>query len=107
MEFFCFYSGYGYSYPLQRKSDAVQRLQNLIQRLHNVEYYLSRIQVYVSDHSGETIMTNDFQDFLAQHGIFWQTAPRNTPNYNAIVERNIQTLKTIMRALHLQVTCQW
>ena len=46
-------------------------------------------------HGGETIMSNDFQDFLAHNGIFWQTGPRNTPNYNAIGEHNIQTLKGI------------
>ena len=45
-----FFSGYGDSYPVRRKSDAVQKLQNLIQRLHNVECYPSRIQVYIIDH---------------------------------------------------------
>ena len=53
LEVVCFYSGYGYSFPLCKKSDAVQKLKELIQRLHNAECYPSRIQVYVSDHGGE------------------------------------------------------
>ena len=75
LEEVCFYSGYGYSFPLRKKSDAIQRLKDLIQRLHNAECYPSRIQVYVSDHGGETIMSTDFQNFLQDHGIFWQSGP--------------------------------
>ena len=49
-------------------------------------------------------MSTEFQDFLQDidNGIFWQSGPRNTPNYNALVERNIQTKKAMVRALHLQ-----
>ena len=50
-----------------------------------------RTEVYVSDHGGDTIMSNYFQRFLEEKGIYWQTAPRNTPNDNGLVERNIQS----------------
>ena len=65
----CFYSEYGDSFPLQKKSDAVHKLKDLIQRLHNAECYPSRIPVYVSDHGGETMMSTEFQNFLQDHGI--------------------------------------
>ena len=47
-------------------------------------------------------MSTDFQTFLQENGIFWQSGLRNTPNYNALVEQNIQTKKAMVRALHLQ-----
>ena len=47
-------------------------------------------------------MSLDFQQFLLSKGIFWQSAPRNTPNYNGLVERNIRTKGAIQQALHAQ-----
>ena len=65
--------------------------------MENAESAPSAVEVYVSDHGGETIISADFQDFLGAKGIFWQTAPRATPNYNGLVERSIQSLKAMMR----------
>jgi transposase InsO family protein len=84
------------------KSEAVNTLKALIQRMENAESAPGAVEVYVSDHGGETIMSNDFQEFLGAKGIFWQTAPRATPNYNGLVERSIQSLKAMMRVLHIQ-----
>ena len=102
LEIICYYSGYGYSYPLRRKAEAVAELKGLIQRLENAECFPKRIVCYVSDHGGETIMGHDFQEYLHAKGIFWQYGPHNTPNYNALVERNIRTKQALQRTLHLQ-----
>ena len=74
----------------------------MIQRLHNAECYPLRIQVYVLDHGGETILSTEFQIFLQDHGIYILAIRSKAPNYNAIVERNIQTKKAMVRGLHLQ-----
>ena len=82
-------------------------MQALINRLENAECHPDAIEVYVSDHGGETIMSTDFQQFLLSKGIFWQTAPRATPNYNSIVERSIQSKKAMMRTFHIQSQLSW
>ena len=102
LEVICFYSGYGYSFPLKAKAEAAGEFQSLILRLENTDEVPERTEVYVSDHGGDTIMSLDFQQFLSSKGIFWQSAPRNTPNYNGLVERNIRTKGAIKRALHAQ-----
>ena len=99
--------GYRYSFLLKRNSEAAEQFQALIQRLENTDEVPERTEVYVSDHGGDTIMSLTFQKFLEAHGIFWQTAPRHTPNYNGLVERNIQTKKAIQRALHIQSGLTW
>ena len=48
----CYYSGYGYVFPLRNKSEAVQTLKALIQRMENAESAPSAVEVYVSDHGG-------------------------------------------------------
>ena len=88
--------------PNEHKSEAPRHLVALILRLENSEYHVKCIQGYVTDHGGDTIMSHNLQDFLRDKGIYWQTAPRETPNYNAMVERNIQTKKALMRTLHFQ-----
>ena len=97
-----YYSGYGYSFLMKSKSEGYRHFMALILRLENAEIYPRRIYGYVSDHGGDTIMSTSFQEFLRDRGSYWQTAPRETPNYNALVERNIQTKKSIMRSLHYQ-----
>ena len=89
------------------KSDAVLEMMALINRLENAECHPDAIEVYVSDHGGETIMSTDFQQFLLSKGIFWQTAPRATPDYNAVVERSIQSKKAMMHTLHIQSQLSW
>ena len=49
------------------------------------------VEIHNSDHGGEVIASKDFQQWLGQRGIFWRSAPRITPNYNGVVERNIYT----------------
>ena len=98
---FVFFSGYGYSFPLKKKSEAWHHFRDLIMRLENTDEVPERTETYVSDHGGETIMSLEFQRFLSDKGIFWQTAPRHTPNFNGLVERNIQTKQAIQRALHI------
>ena len=66
-----------------------------------------RTEVYVSDHVGDTVMSLSFQRVLKDHGIFWQTAAREIPHYNSIVERNIQTKKATQHALHNQSGLTW
>ena len=90
-----------YSFPLWKKAAAGQ-FQSLISRLESTDKVLERTEVYVSNHGKDTILSHYFQQFLKVHGIFWQTAPCSTPNYNLIVERNIQTKKAIQQALHIQ-----
>ena len=96
------FSGYGYSFPIRAKTAAAEQFQALIERLENTDEVPERTEVYVSDHGGDTIMSLSFQQFLERKGIFWQTAPRRTPNYNGLVERNIQSKNAIQRALHAQ-----
>ena len=91
--------------PLKKKASG--QFQALIQRLENTDEVPERTETYVSDHNGETIMSTEFQHFLEQRGIFWQSAPRNTPNYNSVVERNIQSKNAIQRALHIQSGLPW
>ena len=50
----------------------------------------------------QIMVGTNFQNLLQANGIFWQSGPRNTPQYNAVVERNVQTKKAMVRALHLQ-----
>ena len=88
-----FFSGYGYSFLMKHKSETPRHLMALILRLENSEYHVKCIQGYVTDDGGDTIMSHNLQDFLRDRGIYWQTAPRETPNYNAMVKRNIQTKK--------------
>ena len=64
LEVICFYSGYGYSFPLKTKAETARTFMNLILRLENAESPPDRVQVYVSDHGGETIMSIQFQEFL-------------------------------------------
>ena len=52
LEVVCFFSGFGYSFPLRLKSEAARQFMGLILRLENAELYPNRIQCYVSDHGG-------------------------------------------------------
>ena len=70
--------------------------------MEDAESALTAVEVYVSDHGGEIIMSTDFQSFLGEKVIFWQTAPHATPNYNGLVERSIQSVKAMMQVLHIQ-----
>ena len=74
---------------MKHRSEAARHLMALILRLENSEYIVECIQGCVTDHGGDMIMSHNLQDFLRDRGIYWQTAPRETPNYNAMVERNI------------------
>ena len=83
---------------MKKKSEAQQHFRDLIAGLENTDDVPEHTETYVSDHGGDTIMYSDFQRFLSEKDIFGrQTAPRHTPNYNGLVERNIQTKQAIQR----------
>ena len=67
---FVSFSGYGYPFPLKKKSEAQQHFRDLIARLENTNDVPEHTETYVSDHGGDTIMNSDFQRFLSEKGIF-------------------------------------
>ena len=93
------------NHPLQNRGEKPSRPKQVFGA--DVTEVPERTETYVSDHGGETIMSLEFQKFLSDKGIFWQTAPRHTPNFNGLVERNIQTKQAIQRALHIQSGLTW
>ena len=51
--------------PLKKKSESAGEFKALKQRLENTEEFPLQVETHVSDHGGETIMSLDFQQFLA------------------------------------------
>ena len=82
-----FLSSYGQRQLLENSSS----FNSIDLWLENTDKVPEHTEVYVLDHGGDTIMSLLFQQFVVRKGIFWQTAPRRTPNYNGLVEQNIQS----------------
>ena len=70
----------------------VRRLENDGGLLENKSLTLT------TDHGGEST-SNNFQQWLRQHGIFHLTAPREEPNYNAVIERASYVVETMAFAM--------
>ena len=72
----------------------------LIASLNNTTQPPGRVETLTTDHGGEST-SNNFQQWLKQHGIFHLTAPREEPNYNAVIERASCVVETMAFAMML------
>ena len=52
---------------------------------------LSKIKFFHSDHGGE-FLSNEFSEYLTEHGIIRETSAPHTPQQNGVAERMNQTL---------------
>jgi hypothetical protein len=61
-------------------------------------YGTQNIEVFISDHGGEFV-SNEFEKFYSQRGIFHNNGPKHTSNFNAHQEKHIQTVNEKINAL--------
>ena len=80
----------------RQKSGSANFLTCLITQLNNTctSQPPGKVETLTTDHGGE-VLTNNFQSWLQQHGIFHMTAPRGEPNYNAVIERAYHVLENM------------
>ena len=78
----------------RQKSGSANFLTFLITQLNNTSKPPGKVETLTTDHGGE-VLSNNFQSWLQQHGIFHMTAPRGEPNYNAVIERAYHVLENM------------
>ena len=78
----------------RHKSESADFLTQLIAKLDNTAIPAGRVETLTSDHGGE-VTSNEFQRWLKDKGIFHLTAPRQEPNYNAVIERSSAVVETM------------
>ena len=80
----------------------------MITRLDNTAVPKGLVETLTSDHGGEVI-SNDFQNWLRNNGIYHITAPRREPNYNSIIERSSAVVENMGFAMlkHAGRTKSW
>ncbi|GJS78862.1 retrotransposon protein, putative, ty1-copia subclass [Tanacetum coccineum] len=95
------FSRYGYVYLLEHKHEVFETFKVFQKK---VEYQLEKtIKSLRSDRGGE-YMSQDFLDYLKEHGIIAHRTPRYTPQHNGVSERRNRTLLDMVRSMMSQKT---
>ena len=93
------YSNHVWQYYLQNKSQTAHNVINWHAMIKN--QYNTTVKEFHSDHGGEFI-SNELLNYWDAHGVIATTTPRDTPQYNGIVERMHRTILDGTRALLIQ-----
>ena len=88
----CKFSGKNWVYFGKLKSDTEVKVRAHIMGSDTTGEPIGVLETITGDHGGEAL-SNAFQTWIAERGIFHLTTPRKSPNLNALIERNTQTRK--------------
>jgi hypothetical protein len=93
------FSNHIWQYYLKNKSDAALFIRNWHTMIKN--QYSMNVKEFHTDHGGE-FTSSELLKYWESHGVVATTTPRNTPQYNGIVERMHRTILDGTRALLIQ-----
>ena len=79
--------------------DAADQIKNWHAMINN--HFKTNVKEFHSDHGGE-FTSNELLKYWDDHGVIATTVPRDTPQYNGIVERMHRTILDGTRALLIQ-----
>jgi transposase InsO family protein len=90
------FSRYGYVFLLKHKSEAFERFKEFKMEVENQLGHT--IKALRSDRGGE-FLSNEFLNYLVEHGILSQWTPPATPQLNGVAERRNRTLMDMVRSM--------
>lgn len=95
----CEYTRFVWAYPILTKSQTFERIQRWHDLVRN--QFEAHVKEFHSDHGGE-FTGAAILEYWASFGIVATTTPRNTPQWNALVERLNGTLLNGVRTLQTE-----